>query len=279
MQQLQKGNKVKITKDNIDLLDDVCIEIPDEIEWNGVFYEMASIKSAKEGEMYLDSDQGLSVADYNHNKDDWHVILRPIQRPTAEWLDEHNKTAIEKPEVVKSGDIVFISNGAKSIFICNGGGYTDLIGKCRFILKEKVREIKKAWVRKGTIQLCQYCVCPLSTPEIGCMLPKNMTCDKVCYQPIPEPAKEVHMSCEGCDNEGALRSADQLAKCFLCKTERFPYYNRNWTPKEQPKPTNLCEDCTGERCKVGSLIRKISKVTGCENDFTPNKRQTCGKGI
>jgi len=216
---------------------EIDINIPDEIERaNGEYCEVASVSSPKRKEIYW-TGNAVMVADYDHSENDIRLVLSEIPRPTQEWLDEKNKTASEKPEVVKNKDqkcfYDVIPGDSSCEHFLDGDAHDDLIGKRRFILKERVKEVKKEWKYNSANMVCQY----YHYLHLGCTRPVEMTCDSKCWQPIPEPAKG-HTSCEGCRT---IELEENATPCLTCseKVQKAKYIMRNW----RPVPVNLCARC------------------------------------
>ena len=310
---------MKITKDNIDILDDVCIEIPDEIERDGRFWEPVGYGMGSIGEyLYTEGEEvKLLEENYPFNR----PILREIPRPSAPWLIGNNKTASERPEVVKHGDLIYDHEYLRAVRVSASAMPNGLIGKRRFILEEKVKvsllpcpwcgqipEIENlggsdcilhinndcpvspvkgwsvcVWNKRATpipkpakekdLPLCDKCGAANTKTVNVC----DVCWDKICIKPVPEPAKEVHTSCEGCRTKELEENA---APCIGCseKVQEAKYIRRNWTPlpKEQPKPTNLCVDCTAEKCHFDEEYRHDFDIQGCDKGFTPTKCPSCG---
>ena len=121
----------------------------------------------------------------------------------------------ERPEVVRKGDEIYMKEccGQYAMTVC--AYHVGLIGRRRFKLTERVREVKKEWVNIGKNQFCKY------YHYTGCKMPADFKCDFKCWQPIPAPAKEVHTSCEICgDQPESLTTRLICDRCFGKESKR-----------------------------------------------------------
>ena len=129
---------MKITNENIDKLGiKLEINVPDEIVRDGIYYEIQDLRPAKKGEYIL--HWNYSVYKATEDIKDSIVVLRPIPRPTQEWLDELDWATSEKPVIVKFKDTIYVEDGygAHMRWISE---YDDLIGKRRYHLTERIRK-------------------------------------------------------------------------------------------------------------------------------------------
>ena len=117
---------------------EIEIEVPDEIEREGVFYEPIAYRPFCSREWWY-SQASERVWQGGGRSYFPEIILAEIPRPTQEWLDEHDWMTTEKPAIVIFKDTIYVKDGYGSHMRWISE-YDDLIGKRRYHLTERIRK-------------------------------------------------------------------------------------------------------------------------------------------